>query len=315
LRFAVIGAGGIGCYYAAKLVDAGHDVIFVARGEHLNALQQKGLTLTHPNYSFSGAVNATDIAGLCENYQSADFDLLILASKGGTTDPIMKQMKDWLDKSDTPVLSIQNGVTNEGVIANSIGIKRTIGGLAIKIGGHVVSPGEVEATGIAQIDFGAWPSDAVNPTLRPFLNEISHIFTQAGIPNELYEDVSYALWRKLLINNAVNPITALTMKDTQTVTRDPVLRKTVYKIMEETARAANYANVNMTDSDVEEMFTLICNFDAIKTSMLVDREKGRPMEIHEICGPVIDYCRQGGEPATTTELISHLLQHASGQLD
>ncbi len=314
LKFAVIGAGGIGCYYAAKLVDAGHDVVFVARGKHLYGLQQHGLSLTHTDYSFSNAVTATDINGLCTSYQCDDFDLLIIASKGSTTNPILEQMKPWLNNSDTPILSVQNGVTNEGIIANAVGINRTIGGLAIKIGAHVISPGCVESTGLAQIDFGAWPSAALNPTLEPFLNELSDVFSSAGIPNQLYDDVSYALWRKLMINNAVNPITALTMKDTQTVTQDPVLRSTVHKIMEETARAANFADVKMSEQDVDEMFNLICEFDAIKTSMLVDREKGRPMEIHEICGPVIDYCRQAGEPATTTELISHLLQHASGQL-
>ncbi|QSA20948.1 2-dehydropantoate 2-reductase, partial [Vibrio furnissii] len=117
-----------------------------------------------------------------------------------------------------------------------------------------------------------------------------------GIPNQLYDDVSYALWRKLMINNAVNPITALTMQDTGVVTRDPVLRRTIHTIMQETARAASVAGVTMTEQDVDAMFDLICQFDAIKTSMLVDREKGRPMEIHEICGPVIENCRQLGEP-------------------
>lgn len=314
MKFAMIGAGGIGCYYAAKLVNAGHDVVFVARGEHLKVLQQQGLEITHPDFFFSAPVSATDIQGLCDDYNGSDFDLLILASKGSTTSSIMDQMKPWLDACDTPVLSIQNGVMNEGIIANTVGLKRTIGGLAIRIGAHVLEPGKIEATGKAQIDFGAWPSESANPHLKDFLCELSSIFDSADIPKQLYEDVSYALWRKLLINNAINPITALTMKDTQTVTKDPVLKQAVYKIMQETARAARCANVNMTEDDVAEMFRLICEFDAIKTSMLVDREKGRPMEIQEICGPVIDYCRQAGDPATTTELICHLLQHASDQM-
>ncbi|WP_165313741.1 ketopantoate reductase family protein [Vibrio ziniensis] len=314
MKFAMIGAGGIGCYYAAKLVAAGHEVVFVARGEHLTALQQNGLSLEHPYFSFAGSVSATDVEGLCKQYKGSDFDLLFIASKGSTTSAIMEQMKVWLDQCDTPVLSIQNGVMNEGLIANTVGVKRTIGGLAIKIGAHVLEPGVIEATGMAQIDFGAWPSESANPNLKEFLIELSAVFEEAGIPNQLYNDVSYALWRKLIINNAVNPITALTMKDTQTVTRDPILRQTVYQIMQETARAARFANVNMTEDDVEDMFKLICEFDAIKTSMLVDREKGRQMEIQEICGPVIDYCRQSGQPAASTELICHLLQHASGQM-
>ncbi|MCG6257832.1 ketopantoate reductase family protein [Vibrio furnissii] len=313
MKFAILGAGGIGCYYAARLLHAGHDVVLVARGAHLDALQSQGLSLSHPDFSFEGRVNATDVAGLCKQENAADFDLLILASKGSTTAPILAQMQPWLAGSSVPMLSIQNGVTNEQVIAEALGVERTIGGLAVKIGAHVLSPGVVEATGIAQIDFGAWPNVQHNPTLQPWLEQLAAVFLDAGIPNQLYDDVSYALWRKLMINNAVNPITALTMQDTGVVTRDPVLRHTIHTIMQETARAASVAGVTMTEQDVDAMFDLICQFDAIKTSMLVDREKGRPMEIHEICGPVIENCRQLGEPAVTTELISQLLQHASGQ--
>ncbi|MBY7874644.1 2-dehydropantoate 2-reductase [Vibrio fluvialis] len=314
MKFAILGAGGIGCYYAARLLNAGHDVVLVARGTHLEALQTQGLSLTHPDFSFAGKVNATDIAGICEHSNATDFDLLILASKGSTTAPILEQMQSWLASSPVPLLSIQNGVTNEQVIADALGVERTIGGLAVKIGAHVLKPGVVEATGMAQIDFGAWPNAAQNPAMQPFLNQLAIVFSDSGIPNQLYDDVSYALWRKLMINNAVNPITALTMKDTGVVTRDPVLRHTVHAIMQETARAASVAGVTMTDQDVDAMFELICQFDPIKTSMLVDREKGRPMEIHEICDPVIENCRQLGEPAYNTELISQLLQHASGQL-
>ncbi|KQH88007.1 ketopantoate reductase family protein [Vibrio furnissii] len=313
MKFAILGAGGIGCYYAARLLHAGHDVVLVARGAHLDALQSQGLSLSHPDFSFDGRVNATDVAGLCKQENAADFDLLILASKGSTTAPILAQMQPWLAGSSVPMLSIQNGVTNEQVIAEALGVERTIGGLAVKIGAHVLSPGVVEATGIAQIDFGAWPNVQHNPTLQPWLEQLAAIFLDAGIPNQLYDDVSYALWRKLMINNAVNPITALTMQDTGVVTRDPVLRRTIHTIMQETARAASVAGVTMTEQDVDAMFDLICQFDAIKTSMQVDREKGRPMEIHEICGPVIENCRQLGEPAVTTVLISQLLQHASGQ--
>lgn len=314
MKFAMIGAGGIGCYYAARLIKAGHQVVFVARGEHLKALQSQGLSLHHPDFTFQQAVDATDVQGLCQTHSADSFDLLIIASKGSTTGPILAEMHSWLSQSDVPLLSIQNGVRNEQVIANALGMKRTIGGLAVKIGAHVVSPGVVQATGIAQIDFGAWPNNETNPELAARIGYLQGLFSAAGIPNQLYTDVNYALWRKLMINNAVNPITALTQKDTRVVTQDPVLRATIRSIMQETARAAAVDGVVMSEQDVTEMFELICQFDAIKTSMLVDREKGRPMEIEDICGPVIANCREAGEPAHHTELISRLLQHASGQM-
>lgn len=315
MKFAMIGAGGIGCYYAARLIRAGHEVVLVARGEHLRALQTRGLTLSHPEINFQQPVTATDVNGLCQSHRADSFDLLIIASKGSTTGPILAQMQPWLSQSKVPVLSIQNGVTNEQAIADAVGLPRTIGGLAVKIGAHVIAPGEVEATGIAQIDFGPWPNAASNSALDAFSEQLQDVFSSAGIPNQLYPDVNYALWRKLMINNAVNPVTALTQKDTRVVTQDPILRETIRTIMQETANAAAVDGVVMSEQDVSEMFELICQFDAIKTSMLVDREKGRPMEIEEICGPVIANCRQAGQPAHHTELISRLLRHASGQWD
>ncbi len=93
MKFAILGAGGIGCYYAARLLNAGHDVVLVARSAHLEALKTQGLSLTHPDFSFAGKVNATDIAGLCEHSNAADFDLLILASKGSTTRRFLNRCK------------------------------------------------------------------------------------------------------------------------------------------------------------------------------------------------------------------------------
>ncbi|MBF9003107.1 ketopantoate reductase family protein [Vibrio nitrifigilis] len=311
MKFAMLGAGGIGCYYAARLIEAGHECILVARGNHLTALQQDGLHIDHADFHFDQPVTATDVAGLCRDHDSQSFHLLILGAKGGATQAMLAEMDDWLGTSSVPILSIQNGVTNEGLIEACVGRERTIGGLGIYISGHIVAPGKIKAQGAGQIDFGAWPTTALNPEMAQLCQQLSEVFTQAQIPNRLYDDVRYALWRKLVINNGVNPITALTDLKTGAVTQDPVLRKTVYTMMEETARAANAAGVPLKKADVDEMFDLICHFGDIKTSMQVDMEQGRHLEVHEICDPVIEYCRQTDEPAVTTELIARLLVNAA----
>ncbi len=311
MKFAMLGAGGIGCYYAARLIDAGHECVLVARGEHLHSLQQNGLNLEHPEYQFHAPVAATDVAGLCREYDCNNFDLLILGAKGGATASILDEMESWLAQGNAPVLSIQNGVTNEELIEQRIGKERTIGGLGIYISGHIVSPGHIKAQGAGQIDFGAWPNAESNPTMAEFCHTLETVFTDAGIHIRLYDDVRYALWRKLVLNNGVNPLTALTDQKTGMITKDPILSHTVRTMMAETARAANAAGVKLTDADVEEMFDLICNFGDIKTSMQVDMESGRSLEVNEICGPVIEYCKKINQPAATTELICRLLINAN----
>ncbi|MBT2971155.1 MAG: hypothetical protein B6D72_06960 [gamma proteobacterium symbiont of Ctena orbiculata] len=153
-----------------------------------------------------------------------------------------------------------------------------------------------------------WRPAADNPRLQRDLERVADRFNAASIPTTLSENIRKALWRKLLINNGVNPLTALTGLDTRSLTAHPVLTRTVYQLMEETARAAVADDVCLQTADIDEMYQLICQFDAIKTSMLVDREKGRPLELDAICGTVVKRCRKLGVVAPATALIQALLE-------
>lgn len=308
MRFLMIGAGGIGAYYAARLLEAGHDVVLTARGPHLIALQNDGLTVKHPEFTFQGPVTAMDHATLIKTPSADPFDLIILTLKAGATESILNEIEGWLAEQNTPILSLQNGVDNEPAIASAIGNNRTIGGLAVRIGGHIIQPGVIEAKGPAQVVMGAWPNAKQTGELQQQLQPLADILNGAQIPTTLTDDIQYQLWRKLIINNGVNPLSALTLLDTQKLTHHPAYGKAVYRMMEETAQAAKADNVTLTRTDVDEMFELISTFDAIKTSMLVDREKGRPLELEEICGAVLRRCAALGEDAPTTELVHALLK-------
>lgn len=306
MNFLILGAGGIGCYYGAKLLKAGHKVTFVARGDHLNVLQNKGLMLTHPSFTFQGGIDAIDQDTLLNLRQSSDYDMVILAFKSMSTEVTLKQLEKWLNQSKVPVLSLQNGVDNESHIARIVGDERTIGGLAVRIGGHIIQPGVVEAKGVAQVVFGQWPNSQLVKK-HEVIDALDKAFSEANIDAFQSDDIQRELWRKLMINNGVNPISVLTEWDSQKITSHPIYGKTVYKMMQETACAAKADNVLMTANDVNEMFELISNFDAIKTSMLVDYEKGRPLELEDISGSVIKRCQAQGLDCSTTELISALV--------
>ncbi|RTE66397.1 2-dehydropantoate 2-reductase [Amphritea opalescens] len=308
MRFLVIGAGGIGCYYGARLQLQGHQVAYLARGEHLQALQNNGLSIHHPQLDFNQPVDALDIDQLQSRFQCQDFDLILLTLKAGATASILTQLADWLNTAETPVLSLQNGVDNEPVIEQALGRQRTLGGLAVRIGGHIIAPGKIEATGPAQIVMGSWPnqsSEQIFPAAT--LATFAAAFNEAGIPSQLSDDIRYELWRKLIINNGVNPLSALTRLDTQALTSHPTFGKTVYRMMQEVAKVSAADDVTLSQADVDEMFELICNFDAIKTSMLVDKEKGRPLELGGISGAVIQRAAQLKVEVPNTELVHALL--------
>ena len=307
MNIAIWGAGGIGCYYGARLQKSGHQITYIARGEHLSALCKKGLVIHHEDLSFNGSVTAVSQEQLVADYSCNDFDLIIITLKSTATEALLSQYGHWLAAGQCYVLSLQNGVRNEKLIAEAVGEGRTLGGLAIRIGGHIIAPGVVEAKGPAQVVFGEWPSVIDRAARSAQVTELYEVLNQAGIPTTLSDDIRKELWRKLLINNGVNPLSAMTGLDTKQLTHHPLYGDIVYKMMEETAIAAKDEGVEITTDDVDEMYRLIREFDAIKTSMLVDKEKGRPLELSAICDPVIHGAKAQGQRALFTELVNEVL--------
>ena len=312
LKLLMIGAGGIGGYYSARLAEAGHEVVLTARGEHLAALQKNGLLVHYAGQQLACQLPAVDHSTLMQNYQSSDFDVIVIALKSTATQAVLNELESWLKSSQVPVLSLQNGVDNEPLIAQVLGEKRVLGGLAVRIGGHIIKPGVVEAEGVAQIVMGEWPAASKQPDARRLLLEtLQAAFVQAGIPTTVSTAIGYELWRKLVINNGVNPISALTGLDTQSLTRHPELSKLVYGMMMETAKAAKADGLELGKKDVDEMFELISSFNAIKTSMLVDKEKGRPLELDSIAGAVLRRSEILGIDAPYTTTVNALLRLAN----
>lgn len=313
LSILMIGAGGIGGYYGARLSEAGHQVVLTARGAHLEALQKKGLTVHYEGQQIECQVPAVDHAALMREYQSSDFDVVAIALKSTATQAVLDELGSWLAQSEVPVLSLQNGVDNESMIAKLLGEYRVLGGLAVRIGGHIVAPGVIEAEGVAQIVMGEWPSLANEPDARrPLLEIMQTAFNQAGIPTMVSEHIRYELWRKLVVNNGVNPISALTGLDTQSLTRHPQFSRVVYGMMAEAAAASKADGLDLGKEDVDEMFGLISSFNAIKTSMLVDKEKGRPLELDSIAGAVLRRSEALGIDAPYTATVTALLGHGLG---
>ena len=313
MHFVIIGAGGIGCYYGARLQQAGHRVSFIARGAHLRAMQQQGLSIDHPDFHFQQTVQAYSVDQLTESLPVNNVDLVIFTIKGTQTDSMLQQLSGWLkphDHTAPPLLSLQNGVDNELLIAKLIGPSRTLGGLAVRIGGHVIKPGTIEATGAAQVIMGRWPANNHASKANGPCDHYAKIFNQAGIPTTVSNNIQHELWKKLLINNGVNPLSALTGLDTRSLTRHPVYADTVYRLMQEAVAVAWTDGIEISQQELDEMYRLICDFDAIRTSMLVDKDKGRPLETDAICGAILRRSAENRIATPLTALINTLLAEA-----
>ncbi len=308
MHFVVIGTGGIGGYYGARLQAHGQLVTFIARGTHLQAMQTGGLRVNHPEWRFDAPVKACSLEQFFQSSLTPEVDLIILCVKAIDTEAIAPRLADWLGESSTPVLSLQNGVDNEAVLTRHLGTERVLGGLAVRIGSHLTAPGIIDAVGPAQVVLGQWPTAAAASNSDELLKRLDAVFNQAGIPTRVTANIQLELWRKLVVNNGVNPLSALTRLDTGTLMSDPGLSQVVYGLMSEAAAAASADGVPLTETDCKEMFELIRSFDPIKTSMLVDFERHRPLELEQICGAVLSRSRQLEREAPYTFTIYQLMR-------
>jgi 2-dehydropantoate 2-reductase len=308
MKIAVIGVGGIGAYYVARLMESGHDVLVVARGEHLRAMKSTGLRVDHPEKAFSAPVDALDLEEL-ESRDPRELDLIVLLTKATATNDIAGSLATWLGETAVPVLSLQNGVDNEAVLAEALGERRVIGGYSVRLGGCIVAPGHVECVGAGEAWVGVWPDEGAGDAQRRRLVEgIAQAFNEAGLPTRVSEDVRREMWRKLVLNNAVNPLSALLEWDTARLSHDPGIAPLVRDIMDETVAVGRADGVALSSADADEMLALIRGFAAIKTSMLVDLERGRELELDAISGAVLERARRLGVEAPCTRAVAALLK-------
>ncbi|MCC5859316.1 MAG: 2-dehydropantoate 2-reductase [Ectothiorhodospiraceae bacterium] len=312
MHIAVIGAGGVGAFYGARWQQGGNAVVFVARGKHLEALQTRGMQITHPELSFNNNVEAMDIDEFLKN-DPGRFDLVALAVKSAATREVGQQLARWFHTHGTrvPVISLQNGVDNEQMLAELLGPECVIGGIALRIGTHVEAPGVIVATGPGQLVTGLWPNrdQAVPGPAAQVFPELVRMAEASATPVIPSDDIRRELWRKLAINNGVNPISALTGWDTGRLSHTEETAAIIRRLMREAASVARADGVILGESDVDEMFRLVYELEPIKTSMLVDREHGRPLELDAICGAVIRRGRALGEDVPATEMMDGLLRH------
>lgn len=306
MKLIVFGAGGVGSYFAAKLLQAGHDVLLVARGDHLRALQTEGLHVLHPDFTFLSPVTALCMDALL-HVDPFEYDAVLLLTKSTATREAAQFLASWLKKQVKPpyIVSLQNGVENEAILCDYFAEEYVIGGLTRKIGAHIVIPGRVEAVGSAETILGTMCSTSEN---EQFLDTLSRTFNEVDIPTQTTYDIKQELWKKLIINNGVNALCALLEVKTGVLFEHTKLASLVYGLMQETAKAARSLHVKISEEDVNAMFELIKHFDSIKPSMLVDLEQKRSLEIEEICGVVIRALHQINDDAPYTKTVATLLE-------
>ena len=290
MRIVVMGSGGTGGFFGAKLARAGEDVTFVARGAHLEAIRTQGLRVkSAPEGEWVVKAPAVDkLDGL------EPADLVLFCVKSFDTESAGRALAPALGP-DTGVLSIQNGVDNEEKLEAIVGKGRVLGGIA-QVFATIESPGVIQHTLLGRIQFGEMDGRE-SARSRAFLEACG----RAQIPCEISKDVLRTLWGKYVYLVAHAGMTALTRCPAGVIRALPETRRLYRLLLEEMAALARAAGADPGPGIVE---TCLGYLDALGaggySSLHYDLMQGKRLEIDALQGYAV---RLGERHAVPTPML------------
>ena len=289
MRIVVMGSGGTGGYFGAKLVRAGEDVTFVARGAHLTALRAGGLRVKSATEG-EWSVRAPAVERL-EGLPPAD--LVLFCVKSFDTEEAAALIRPVVGP-ETGVLSIQNGVDNEEKLGRVLGQGHVLGG-AVRLFATIESPGVITHTFGGHMVFGEMDG-RVTERARVFLASCQ----KASIPTELVTDVARALWDKYVFLTTHAGMTALTRCPAGVLRAVPEVREMYRRIVTEILAIGRAAGAPVDDGLLEQGMKFL---DTVApnaySSLHHDLTHGKRLELDALHGHVVRLAERHGVAAPT----------------
>ncbi len=288
MRIAVMGAGGVGGYFGARLAHAGHDVAFVARGRHLLAMKERGLSVTSAlgDLRLARPVVTDDPATL------GWFDVVLFAVKLWDTESAAAAIKPLLAAGGV-VIPFQNGVESIERIGAVVGEAQVMGGVAY-IAAKIAEPGVIAHTGtMARLRFGAVVS-AQQPAAEALLDACRG----AAIDAEIVADIRQALWMKFVFLSALSGMTAATRQPIGAIRADSDMRGTFEAAMREAWSVGRARGIALPDDFIAGQMAFADGLPAeMKASMLHDLDAGNRLEAPWLSGAVARMAKDAGGSA------------------
>lgn len=288
MKIAILGAGALGCAIGAALTQAGHDTWLLNRSAgHVDALRRDGLRVDDADGSRVIPVRAStrpDEVGIA--------DLVVVLVKSFHTESAMGGALGLLGP-DTLVLSLQNGLGHEDILAGIVGRERVLAGKTY-VGGVLRGPGHIHS-GIAG---KATIVGELDGRITPRVRAVAEAFTAAGLQTSVSDNILGTMWDKLLVNVATGALTGITRLSYGPLYDEPLLAATACAAVAEAIAVARAAGVVLSLTEPEQVWTLAAAglAPSFKTSMLQSLEKGSITEIDFINGAVVSCGQRHGVP-------------------
>ncbi len=278
MKIAIIGTGGVGGYFGAKLVQAGHDVTFVARGNHLKAIQNNGLIIK----SILGDFTVENLKATDNIIEIDKPDLIIIGVKAWQIKKIRDDLKMIL-KDDTMILPLQNGIVTSEELSEKIDKKNILGGLC-RIISKIDSPGVIRHIGVTPtIVFGE-----IDKSKTDRIEKIHYMFKIAGIESKISEDIEADLWRKFIVI-CLSGLLAVSNTTYGLLREIKETRQLMIDLLTEIFLLAKQIGVNIESDYVEKTVSFIDTFPYDSTSSLTrDVWDKKPSEIEYQNGTVVN---------------------------
>jgi 2-dehydropantoate 2-reductase len=303
MRIVVMGSGGTGGFFGAKLARAGEDVTFVARGAHLAALRAEGLRIRSA-VEGEWSVPAPAVERL-DGLPPAD--LVLFCVKSFDTEEAAALIGPVVGP-DTGVLSIQNGVDNEEKLARVLGGGHVLGG-AVRVFATIAAPGVITHTFGGHLTFGEMDGRET-ARARVFLSACQ----KAAIPAELVSDVTRALWEKYVFLTTHAGMTAVTRCPAGVLRAVPEVREVYRRTVTEILAIGRAAGVTLDDAMLEQGFKFL---DTVApnafSSLHHDLIHGKRLELEALHGHAVRLAERHHVPAPTVFAIyAALLPYRDG---
>ncbi|HLA17028.1 MAG TPA: 2-dehydropantoate 2-reductase [Candidatus Limnocylindrales bacterium] len=298
MRVAVYGAGAVGAYYGSRLSDGGAEVHLIARGRHLAAIRERGLTVITPEATTVTSFHATD-----EPAEIGPVDVVLLCVKSYDTDAVAGRLPSLLH-ADTAVISLQNGIDNEDRIAVAIGANHVVGGAAYILAA-IAEPGVVTASGPRRIVIGELSGGQPSPRIGTFL-DVAH---RGGIDADAVADVRVAKWEKYVLLVAFSAMTAAIRLPIGDIRRSGAAVEMLRAIVTEAWAVGRATGVELDEGLIESRMTRLLTLeDDATTSLYHDLTTGHRMELEALQGALIRLGRSTGVPTPHAEAAYAILE-------
>lgn len=286
-NYAIVGTGALGGFYGARLQQAGLEVNFLLRSDY-DRVKKHGLIVESPEGDFT----LPQVRAYHDARKMPQCDVVIVALKT-TQNHLLPKILPPLLKDNGTVLVLQNGLNAEPEVAKIVGAERVVGGLCF-LCSYKVSPGHICHLDYGTITLGEYTHDYKPIGITNRLHQIANDFKRAHIPIKMSEDLLLSRWKKLVWNIPYNGLSVVLGARTDELMANPDTLILVEQIMGEVIAGAKSCDRIIPDDFIPHMLEYTQKMKPYRTSMKIDYDESRPLEVEAIFGNPIRVAQQAG---------------------